>query len=820
MTKTDGVVGRWPTVISMAALLAAVSAWPDAGFAAPGDGAFDASTQAELAQADESKAFNLPAQPLGQSLVQFGTQSGVQVAVDADAVAGKTAPALSGRMTPREALARLLTGSGLVYQFTSAGAVSIEAPEGMTLAPITVEGKGMASTTEGSTSYTTGPMATATRLPLTIRETPQAVTVVTRQQMDDAAMTDIADVVRDTPGLYLSGSDGVARPAIRSRGFFVNNIIQDGLRVSHSSYIPTTLSSLAMYDRVEVVRGATGLFKGAGNPSAAINMVRKRPTQEFETKGEAYTGSWDKVGGFYDVGGGLTENGSIRARGVVALEDSKNFRVTEENDRKLFYGILEADINADTSISIGAHQQKDNRSGGWWYSLPITLTGTHYGFDRKTSFASDWEYLDQRSTTVFAELEHQLTADWKASVKAQGNWMMTDGLGTYLRYDLAGANGYRIYAWSGVRSTDIYTLDATADGSFDLFGRKHDLIVGASHTRKDELTENYSSGYIANNIDIFNFSNSSIARPSQTFTSDSRNVVTEDAVYATARFSVLDPLSLIAGARLDWYDYDDRRGTSDYYVKANLTQYAGIVLDIDENHSTYVSYTDIFSPQSSVDVSGKLLDPIVGKNYEIGVKGEYFGGALNATAAVFRIDQENRAVTVDDTSTCTVGTSCATASGLVRSQGVELEVQGAITNRWEVGAGYSFAKAEYIKDKSNAKGAPFDTKIPEHTFKLSTAYRFGGDLEGWRVGGQVSMQSSIYADGTTNGVAWRNAQNPYGIADLMVGYKPVENVDVQLNINNIFDNTYYQTIGTNSDWGSVDTYGPPRNFMLKAKMTF
>lgn len=778
--------------------------------------------QAQLLAQAAQVSFNIPPQPLADALALFGRQSGMQVSVDAALIRGKSSPGVSGAMSPEAALGRLLAGSGVTYRMADDNTAMLRAEASGTtmLSPINVEADGAAARTEGTGSYTTGPMSTATRLPLTIRETPQTVTVITRQKMDDRGMTDIADVVRDAPGLFLSGSDGVARPAIRSRGFYVNNIIQDGLRVQHSSYIPTTLSSLAMYDRVEVVRGATGLYKGAGNPSASINMIRKRPTKEFEAKAEAYTGSWQQVGGFFDVGGGLTESGAIRARGVVSADDSDSFRDVEETKRKLYYGIVEADLDDSTMLTFGAHYQKDNRNGGWWYSLPITTSGTHYGFDRSTSFASDWEYLDQYSTTVFAELSRDLPANWKLDLKARGNWMNTDGLGSYIRYDTTGANGYRIYAWSGDRKTETYNLDVTANGPFDLFGRTHDMVVGVSHGWQMQTTQDYSMGYIANNIDIFNFSSSSIARPSQSPTTNSRNVITEDAVHATARFSLLDPLSLITGGRLDWYDYDDRRGTGDYDVRAHLTKYAGLVLDIDDNHSTYVSYTDIFSPQSSVDAAGKVLEPIVGENYEIGVKGEYFGGALNATAAVYRINQKNRAVTVPDTSVCTVGTSCSTASGLVRSQGIELEVQGAITTNWEVGAGYTFNKTEYIKDASNAKGAPFDTKIPEHMFKLSTVYKFKGDLEGLRVGGTLDVQSSMYAEGTNNGVSWHNAQNPFGIVGVMLGYKPFEQMDVQLNIENLFDKTYYRTIGYNVDYGSTDIYGEPRNFMLKAKLEF
>lgn len=136
----------------------------------------------------------------------------------------------------------------------------------------------LGSTTEDSQSYTTGPMQTATKLPLTIRETPQAVTVVTRQRMDDQAMTSINDVGKYTPGLFLDQSSGPGRQTYTSRGFDIDNIMYDGLPASYSGYTAGVQPNLAMFDHVEVIRGATGLATGSGNPSAAINMVRKRPT--------------------------------------------------------------------------------------------------------------------------------------------------------------------------------------------------------------------------------------------------------------------------------------------------------------------------------------------------------------------------------------------------------------------------------------------------------------------------------------------------------------------------------------------------------------
>ncbi len=165
-----------------------------------------------------------------------------------------------------------------------------------------VTGSGqLGSTSEGTESYTTGAMSTATKLPLTMRETPQAVTVITRQRMDDQAMTDINDVVKATPGLFLDFSSGPGRQTYKARGFEIDNLMYDGIPSSYNGVSVGSQPNLAMFDRVEVVRGATGLVTGAGNPSAAINLIRKRPLAEQRVTLTGAAGSWDDYRGEVDA---------------------------------------------------------------------------------------------------------------------------------------------------------------------------------------------------------------------------------------------------------------------------------------------------------------------------------------------------------------------------------------------------------------------------------------------------------------------------------------------------------------------------------------
>ena len=163
----------------------------------------------------------------------------------------------------------------------------------MTLPAITVTGKEDTATTEGTGSYTTSETVAATRLPLSLRETPQSVTVITRQRMDDQQLNSVQDVLENTTGVTSYQSDS-ERTSFYSRGFLINNIQYDGIPTVVGDIINGSgIGSLdtAFYDRVEVVRGATGLLTGTGNPSAAINLVRKRPTREFSAAASLGAGS-------------------------------------------------------------------------------------------------------------------------------------------------------------------------------------------------------------------------------------------------------------------------------------------------------------------------------------------------------------------------------------------------------------------------------------------------------------------------------------------------------------------------------------------------
>ena len=780
---------------------------------------------AALAHASEqTRHYAIPAGGLDQALNHFASQSGILLSADAHLTTGKRSLGLSGTYSVKEGLAQLLAGTGL-RALKSADSyiveVAVDSTGALELGATTVTGLG--STTEGTGSYTTGSAQTSTKLPLSLRETPQSVTVMTRQRIEDQGLANLNEVVQNTPGLTLRRT-GPERSSYYARGFSLDNIMYDGLPTSlDSSQVSQDLLSadMAMYDRVEIVRGATGLMQGAGNPSAAINLIRKRPTRELQASIEGRTGTWDRYRTEVDVGGPLNDSGSVRGRMVAAYQTGNSLRDTLENERNLFYGIMEADLNDSTTLTLSASRQQDNNNGNGWTGLPVGVGGKELDLSRSTSLSNDWEYWDKISTSAYAALEHVLDNGWQLDFSATKTWADLDMLGTYIVFPAA-TQVYNQYVGAGHYRETQNSFDAYASGPFRLLDRDHELVVGASHRRVVFNGDVPYNILLNSDIDPENWDSGATPKPESQDKYGWQNTNARlNSFYATTRLSLADPLKLILGSRLDWYDntttqpYKGEAGNlPELKVTRHVTKYAGLIYDLDGHHSVYASYTDIFKPQNYVDESNNIIAPITGKNYELGIKGEYFDGALNASAAIFQIDQENRAKSFSCNTT--TSTTCYEASGKVRSKGMELEVQGQLTPNWELAAGYTFAEAKYVQDANEAnEGRLFDTDIPRHLFKMSTSYTLPGQFDQWRVGASLYHQNRIYNKGTT----YMIEQDGYTLVDFMLGFRPTEHIDARLNLNNAFDKKYYNSLSSNATVPS-NVYGDPRNLMLSVKYTF
>ncbi|NVZ84009.1 TonB-dependent siderophore receptor [Pseudomonas yamanorum] len=771
-------------------------------------------------------SFAIPAQPMASALQAFGQQSKLQVLYNPQDLQGLTSNALNQRLSPTNALGVLLSGSGLSFNQQDNAVVLVSKRSngaGLELGATTISAAGASESSESTHSYTVGKTTTATKLPMSLRETPQSVTVVTRQRMDDQAMKNLDDVMQNATGITIV-KNGAERSLYQARGQLVDTLQIDGIPTNVSNaYSMDAISkpTTDIYDRVEIVRGATGLMEGAGNPSAAINLVRKRPTATPQALIETSVGSWDDYKTMVDLSSPLNQEGTLRGRTVLTYNNANSYMDTAKKENQVFYSILEADLAENTMATLGFTYQKDRNSGYDWSGLPTRADGGFYPLSRSTSLTGKWNHLDKRNTTVFADIQHYFDNDWKLVVSANQTWAKSDFLGNFTQRVSGTDDSFRLQP-RHFRYDDTQTgVDTYLSGPFQFLGKQHDFVVG-SNVRVDDF--DYHGGNDTTYNYVFDINNpNAFDPPKPTALNVSKwkyNQTQKQAgVYAASRFSLTDSTKLILGSRASWFKSESLTNVTrpirgEYTKKGEITPYAGLVQELNENFSAYASYTEIFKPQSNLDASGKTLKPMTGSNYELGLKGEFLDKRLTTAIALFQSDQTGRAEAVSESEAeiiCPNG--CYRASEKVRNRGIDLEINGALTSDWNVSGGYTYTQSKYISGEQ--KGDDFSASSPRHLFKIATDYRLPGVLNKTRVGGSIFAQSKMTQ--TEVGETYKIQQGGYTLTNLHAIYEINKNLEVQYNLDNVFDKKYIQTTGNTNYW---NFYGEPRNFNLALRAKF
>jgi outer membrane receptor for ferric coprogen and ferric-rhodotorulic acid len=767
------------------------------------------------AQAPAVRTYAIAAGPLDDALNRYARETGILLSYGSDLTEGKTSAGLHRSYGVGAGLEALLAGSGLTATRQTNGSYVLERLAGAgiaTLAPVRVEGGSLGSTTEHTGSYTTGNLNTATRLTLSPRETPQSVSVLTRQQMDDQGFQSIEDIANVTTGLTIARG-APERAQLRARGFSIGTYMVDGVPMSIESDT-YGFSTLALYDRIEVLRGAAGLLVGTGDPSGVINLVRKRPTRENQVSLKASVGRWQDYRTEVDASGPLNEAGTLRGRAVAAYQHTDTYIDHYRHDRRLVYGTLEADVGENTTVSVGLSHNSEHSPGSAWYGLPTYADGSFMPLDRSANMTPEWAFWDKKNTRVFADIEHRLAHDWKARLSAYSMKSDLDSIVTSLSR-VAGTELLAIgYGGTSVYWEKQHAFDASVAGPVTAFGRRHEVVVGATHRRQAQFFSGAAQAGYRYVFDPLQWQNINAPEPVIGAPWEQYDVQRQTGVHAAARLSITDPLTVILGSRVDWYDMQAVTSGGGYKANRKVTPYAGVVYDLNDTYSVYGSWTGIFKPQNYRSASGDLLDPLKGTNMEVGIKGEFLGGALNTSAALYKINQENLPMSLA-LDTCAPGLrACYAAAGEVESKGVELEAAGELTRNWQLSAGYTFGSAKHKTDSMSATaGTRYATTQPRHLFKVSTTYRLPGAWQDWKVGGSVRVQNEIY--NVTNGVTVR--QGGVAVVDLMAAWQFDRHLDFRFNLYNAFDRHYYQSVSTPI---SGNGFGTPRSFLVSARYQF
>lgn len=796
---------------------------------------------AETADANEQSGsqkryYVIAAGSLVSALNRFAEQAGIFLAGRNELARDKHSPGLEGEFTVQQALQRLLQGSDLQAQPQGdRGYVLQVAPTAdrpLELGTTNVSGQVPGAITEDSHAYTLGSTSSATGLSLSLRETPQSVSIITRQQLDDQGSTSIADALRRVPGVSVQNYDS-ERWEFSSRGLPITNFQYDGVNTDYDGVYDygTTSTDMATFDRVEIIKGATGLMTGSGDPSATVNLVRKRPTKTFKASITGAVGSWDNYRSTGDMAGPLTESGHVRGRFVGAYQDRSAYLDNYRNTRDIAYGILEADLTPGTLVTFGIDQQNTRSRGASWTGFPMyNSDGSRTHFSRSFNPATDWSRRDFTNQTIFASVEQQLANDWTLKVSYDRKHRQHD---TFLASASGGhpdpltGNGMFMYMgrFKGDQLQD--NLDVNFTGPFSLAGREHELIAGfvTMHTRQDIPV--HGSTYPPLGGSIFDW-RGEFAKPDIARVGDNDIVQRQTGAYLATRLRPTDDLAVILGARvsqftandeLDYIDPNTRDVHDSYRQTGVVTPYAGLIYDLDDTWSVYTSYTSIYQPQMSKDAERKLLEPVHGDSYEAGLKAEFLDGRLNASFAVFRIEQDNVAEYVSGVDTESVYRPVQGAT----TKGFEVEVAGEVMEGWNLSAGYSYshtrdAKGDYVY------GSILQTTAPEQVVRVFSTYRLSGSLEKLTVGGGVNWQSEFFGhvfqpnpnDSVNFGQSSKITQQSYALVDVMARYRFNDHLSTTLNVKNLFDQTYYTGLG---NFGT-GFYGEPRNVQLTTRWDF
>ncbi len=727
----------------------------------------------------------------------------------------------TSRIFPRNQLSIALHSALLSILACSAAAHAED--DLLQLAPTSVIAPQDAGADLTDTSYKGKETRAAAGLPLAIEDTPQTVTLFTRKRMRDQNLTSVSSVLSNTPGISVKEYDS-ARQYFFARGFEVSNLLIDG---SPTLFDPgwgtgETDANTDLYQQVEVVKGASGLTTGAGSPSAAVNLVRKRAdSNEFKGAAALGIGNRNQRNGSLDIASPLNQANTIRVRAVLSHNQEDSFRDVGDSARSLAYLTTEFDLSDNTLLTLGgSYQTNDNNAPTWGGTPAWYADGTRSNYGRSKTTAADWAYWDTTHENLFAELRHQLTDNWQ--LDARYNRGRSDSESRLL-YVLGNADretglGILPYAGGSFDSTSGYdTYDLAVSGSFGLLDRSHDLTLGLIRSERDFTAHSANAVGVA---PIGNFNEWDGKGYPEHVWGDSflyeKFTDTQNAAYGALRLSLTDRFTTILGTRITNQEIDHREAAYNtaQVVKHSgiVTPYVGLLYDLSDTYTAYASYTDIFTPQQERSASGQTLDPILGKAYEVGIKAGYLGDRLVATAAVFRIEQDNLAV--EDGANTIPGSADQAyreAEGAT-SEGYELELTGNVREGWDVQAGWT---AYQLRD---AQGEKVVTTQPRRILKAFTTYQLPGALNRITVGGGVSWESEAYAlaSNPASGAPVRVEQDAYALVNLMAKYQITEQLSAQVNVDNLTDEAYYSNIGT---FGQI-AYGRPRTLSLTTHYAF
>ncbi len=642
--------------------------------------------------------------------------------------------------------------------------------------------------------YTVGDSSSATRLDLSLRETPQSVSVVTRQKMDDFKLNSVNDMLASTPGVTVETVE-TDRMYYTARGFDITNFQYDGVGVPFVFGNVTGSLDTALYDQVDVVRGANGLLSSTGNPSATVNFLRKRPGNKLAASAGVTYGTWGHKRLDADVSVPLSDDWAARV--VLARDQGENGYLDRyQLTRTVASVIVAGKLGANDKVTAGYSFQRSNADGSMYGALPLYYTdGSPTRYATSASTAPAWAYQNVSVNSTFGEWTHRFANGWTSKATVTYNRAPTVSRLFFVSGNQDRATGLGLTSYPTYYD---YTFqqplaDVSVAGNFDLAGRRHDLSVGAAWSQSKIHENQATAAGVGTDLPGNTAVDGSYPLPAYGPTRNAGGYIDKRKnAYAAVRWNLADDWKLLTGANVVGVDtagnsfgVDSRRSAT------KTTPYAGLVYDINRDVAAYASYTSIFNPQSEIDAGRHTLAPIEGKTYELGLKSELFGGKANLSGAIFKTRQSHTAQLEGYLN----GIDAYYAGVDAQSKGVEVELTGQLARNWQASIGWA------AMSMAGQDGEDVRTYVPRRTLRSSTTYRFD-TLPALKVGASVNWQSRIHLDEAAAVIR----QGAYATVGLMAQYEINPHLKLTANLNNVTDKRHLASL-----YWSQSFYAPPRN---------
>lgn len=667
----------------------------------------------------------------------------------------------------------------------------------------------------------------ATNLNLAIKDTPQSISVVTSEEMRDFGTGNINDALRLVTGTTVDEWE-TNRTTYAVRGFDVANTQIDGIGMPNGWGIVTGAQDTFGYEKIELIRGANGLLTGVGNAAGTINFVRKRPTNEQQALVSGSYGSWGAVRLETDYSTPLTDDKRWAGRVVVAHEEVGSYLRSLDGARTFLYGVADGQIGDHGMLTVGYSYQQDDSTGVMWGALHFgNSDGTQAQWSRDASTTQDWTKWDTTNQNAFVEYTYQLAGDWQFKASYNYRSIATDSKLFYAYHSgLGGLDprtgaGLAGFAGRGEDDRNEHLGEASIGGHFDAFGRRHEVLLGAGRARAHYVYDAYTSDCsAAAAYDPFSLGCAYLILPSFPYPGDlipepvwgaRSNLEADNAdyteqrnrVFGATRLTLTDRLKGILGFNYAEYKRDGNSfGTPLNQSDSKVSPYAGLTYDITHRLLGYVSYSDLYLPQSQVDASNNYLEPSKGSNIEAGLKFDWDEHLL-VTLAVFQAKQTGLAVPTGDTNS--FGQAVYAATDFVRSEGIEFETVGKLNDNTDLTFGYTVL--ELTDQRGDTNISPW---VPRRTANLTLRARLPS-YTALSFGVNGRWQSDI-SNTEPNEVTVR--QDGYAVLNAFAAWQFLPGAALRFNINNIADEKYINTLRY------AGYYGTPREYQATLQYRF